>query len=79
MQRVRAIYTSQNSIDDSDLPKEYDRDKYLQLLLDAAETVLAPFGFDRRLLGDGKGRITDWRKELSIERMETIYGETGIA
>ena len=55
---------------------EYDREKYLQLLLDAAETVLAPSGFDRRLLGDGTFRITDSRKELRKERESAFEIET---
>jgi len=31
---------------------DYDREKYRELLLDAAETVLGYFGFDRTVFGD---------------------------
>ena len=59
LRRVRAIDVSKNDdhIQQRELAVQYDREKYLQLLLDAAETVLAPFGFDRKLLGNGKARI----------------------
>ena len=72
MQRVRAIPTSEPM----EQAVEYDREKYLQLVLDATETVLAPFGFDRRLLGDGSARITDWREVLRKEREQCIEVET---
>ena len=32
--------------------QEYDKDRYCEMLLDAAETLLGYFGFDRRLYGD---------------------------
>jgi DNA polymerase elongation subunit (family B) len=71
LRRIKAIDASENddhNHQQSELAVQYDREKYLQLLLDAAETVLAPFGFDRKLLGDGNARITDWREELRKER-----------
>jgi len=74
--RVRAISGSESN---QEIPTEYDRDKYLELLLDAAETILAPFGFQRRLLGDGSARVTDWRKELRKEREQSIGLETDMA
>ena len=33
---------------------DYDKEKYKEMLLDAAETVLGYFGFDRTLYGDKK-------------------------
>jgi hypothetical protein len=32
----------------------YDKEKYREMILDAAETVLGYFGFDRTLYGDKK-------------------------
>jgi hypothetical protein len=40
--------------------------------------MLAPFGFDRKLLGNGKARITDWKEELRKEREESIGTEVGL-
>ena len=34
--------------------EEYDREKYLEMLLDSAEVVLAIFGFNRSLFGFDK-------------------------
>jgi hypothetical protein len=33
-------------------PKVYDKEKYREMLLEAAETVLGYFGFDGALFGD---------------------------
>ncbi len=35
---------------------EYDKEKYKEMLLDAAETVLGIFGFDRTLFGKSKDK-----------------------
>ena len=57
---------------------EYDKEKYLQLVLDAAETILLPFGFDRRILGgDGSARLTDWKEVFRKEREQFIAMEKG--
>jgi len=32
----------------------YDKEKYIEMTLDAAETVLGTFGFDRTMYGDSK-------------------------
>jgi len=31
--------------------RHYDEEKYVEMVLDAAETILGVFGFDRRKLG----------------------------
>ena len=69
LKRVRAVPASE--LAEKEII-EYDKEKYLQLVLDAAETVLAPFGFNRRLLGDGSARVTDWKEALRRELRQSI-------
>jgi hypothetical protein len=52
---------------------EYDREKYKELLLNAAETVLGIFGFDRTLYGKAKDK--KWRMELKRNRTQDILAE----
>jgi DNA polymerase elongation subunit (family B) len=52
---------------------EYDREKYKEMLLDAAETVLGIFGFDRTLYGKGKDK--KWWIELKRSRAQDIQAE----
>jgi hypothetical protein len=51
--------------------------KYREMLLDAAETVLGYFGFDRTAHGDEKrsGRKRRWLQELKEERERDIRTE----
>lgn len=44
---------------------QYDREKYKEMLLDAAETVLGIFGFDRTVYG--KPRNKEWWHEAAEE------------
>jgi hypothetical protein len=55
---------------------EYDREKYKEMLLDAAETVLGIFGFDRTLFGKRKDR--KWWMQLRRNRMYDVQAETGV-
>jgi hypothetical protein len=56
----------------------YDNEKYRQMILDAAETVLGYFGFDRTVYGtpskDGKKKMK-WYNELQDERTKDIQTE----
>jgi hypothetical protein len=45
------------------------------MLLDAAETVLGPFGFQRTVYGDSKRRKGKWWQELVQERKKDIETE----
>jgi len=45
------------------------------MILDAAETVLGPFGFDRTLYGDSKKRRGKLWQELVQERKKDIETE----
>ena len=47
--RVVPIYYTQKN---NGKTKNYDKEKYRELILEAAETVLGYFGFDRNLYGD---------------------------
>jgi DNA polymerase elongation subunit (family B) len=57
---------------------EYDKEKYKEMILDAAETVLGYFGFDRTVYGNGKNvgaRKWRWLQELGQERERDIKAE----
>ena len=56
--------------------KEYDKEKYLEMLLDSAEAVLAVFGFQRSLFGFEK-KFKHWwdiyqqrEKDIETARIE---------
>jgi DNA polymerase elongation subunit (family B) len=57
---------------------EYDKEKYHDMLLEAAETVLSIFGFNRTAYGDAPKKYKKWWQRLMEERLkdrdtETIY------
>jgi DNA polymerase elongation subunit (family B) len=57
----------------------YDKEKYREMILDAAETVLGYFGFDRTVYGNKKDSATRkwwWLEELRQERENDIKAET---
>ena len=60
------------------LNNNYDKEKYREMILDAAETVLGYFGFDRTVYSDfkKKGRRKWWYEELREERIRDIQTET---
>jgi DNA polymerase elongation subunit (family B) len=51
--------------------KEYDKEKYLEMLLDAAEAVLSVFGFSRSLFGFDK-KFKHWWDEIYQQRERDI-------
>jgi DNA polymerase elongation subunit (family B) len=56
----------------------YDKEKYKEIILDAAETVLGYFGFDRTVYGDRRSmtpRKSRWLQELRQERENDIKVE----
>jgi DNA polymerase elongation subunit (family B) len=58
---------------------DYDKEKYREMILDAAETVLGYFGFDRTIYGIKKSTATRkwrWLEELRQEREKDIKVET---
>ena len=52
---------------------EYDKEKYKEMLLDASETVLGIFGFDRTLFGKPKDK--KWWMQLRRNRMSDVKAE----
>ena len=69
--RVVPIYNIQEN---SGKPN-YDKEKYREMILDAAETVLGYFGFDRTLYGNKKSiskRKWWWLEELKQERERDV-------
>lgn len=64
MSRVTTQVNSENN---------YDREKYKEMLLDAAETILGIFGFDRTLYGKPKDKR--WWMELKRNRLRNIDAE----
>ena len=51
----------------------YDKEKYKEMLLDAAETVLGIFGFDRTLFGKPKDK--KWWMQLRRNRELDVKAE----
>jgi hypothetical protein len=49
---------------------DYDKEKYREMLLEAAESILVPFGFERTLYGDRK-KNRKWWYELREDRRKT--------
>jgi DNA polymerase elongation subunit (family B) len=83
---IQYIYTDSNhnnplcrvtSIDNAKSLPQYDKEKYKEMTLDAAETVLGFFGFDRTLYSNfkrNKGR-KKWYEELKEQRVRDIETE----
>ena len=61
---------------DCNIGLNYDREKYKEILLDAAETSLWIFGFDRTSLGKSKDKR--WWMELRQNRMNDVRAEAGL-
>ena len=54
----------------------YDKQKYKEMIIDAAETVLGFLGFDRTAYSSfKKGRRKKWYEELREERTRDIETE----
>jgi hypothetical protein len=55
---------------------QYDKEKYKEMILDAAETVLGFFGFDRTAFSNfKKKRKRKWYEELKEQRTRDIETE----
>ena len=52
--------------------ENYDREKYLEMLLDSAEAVLSVFGFNRSLFGFDKKKNHHWWNEIYQQRERDI-------
>jgi DNA polymerase elongation subunit (family B) len=72
--RVVPIYNTQGNNEITN----YDKEKYKEMIVDAAETVLGHFGFDRSVYGNKKNigpRKWRWLQELRQERENDIRTE----
>ena len=54
---------------------QYDKEKYKEMILDAAETVLGFFGFDRTIYSNIKKRKRKWYEDLREQRARDIETE----
>ena len=67
-----------DSINEKKEKLDYDKEKYKEMILDAAETVIRYFGFDRSVYGKKKNigpRKWRWLQELRQERDNDIRTE----
>ena len=71
---LNRVVTAEDS--DNNFGLEYDREKYKEMLLDASETTLGIFGFDRTLYGKPKDK--KWWMELRRNRMNDVQAEAGV-
>ena len=56
---------------------DYDKEKYREMLLEAAESILGYFGFDRTVYGDSK-KNRKWWYEIIQERRKDIQTERDV-
>ena len=56
------------------LPR-YDKEKYKEMILDAAETVLGFFGFDRSVYSNTKRGRKRWYEEMREQRVRDVETE----
>ncbi len=52
--------------------ENYDKEKYLEVLLDSAEAVLSVFGFNRSLFGFDRKKTYHWWNEIYQQREREI-------
>jgi DNA polymerase elongation subunit (family B) len=71
---LNRVVTTEDS--DNNFGIEYDREKYKEMLLDASETTLGVFGFDRTLYGKPKDK--KWWLEFRRNRMNDVQAEAGV-
>jgi len=75
--RITALETApkENGCKDKTRALNYGKEKYIEMILDVAETVLRIFGFDRTVYGDSKKRKGKWWQELIHEKEKDIQTE----
>ncbi len=52
--------------------KNYDKERYLEMLFDSAEAVLSVFGFNRSLFGFDRKKARHWYDEINQQRERDI-------
>jgi DNA polymerase elongation subunit (family B) len=68
---LNRVVTAGDSVNNFGL--EYDGEKYKEMLLDASETTLGIFGFDRTLFGKPKDK--KWWTQLRRNNMNDVQAE----
>ena len=77
------LHNLENVVQSTELLLEYDKEKYREMILDATESVLGIFGFDRTVY-DGnfektkkgrKGRVASSLREERIKDIQTEMSE----
>jgi DNA polymerase elongation subunit (family B) len=79
-ENIKYVYTDSNHADPLQRitpaklisSEEYDKKKYLEMLLDSAEAVLAVFGFNRSLFGFDRKKSFHWWDEIYQQRERDI-------
>ena len=72
---VPSLGSEEDVVEKKDRSVNYDKEKYREMILDAAETVLGTFGFNRTVYGDTKKGNGKWWQELIQERRRDIQTE----
>jgi DNA polymerase elongation subunit (family B) len=71
----RVVPVENTHYDSTERSFSYDKEKYREMILDAAETVLGYFGFDRTVYGNKRSigaRKWKWLQDLKREREQDI-------
>jgi hypothetical protein len=55
---------------------KYDKEKYREMILEAPETALAYFGFDRSVYGDTARNNRKWWHDVRQQRTREIVRQT---
>ena len=79
-ENIKYVYTDSNHADPLQRitpaklisSEEYDKEKYLDMLLDSAEAVLSVFGFNRSLFGFDRKKAYHWWNEIYQQRGKDI-------
>ena len=53
----------------------HEKEKYREMLLEAAETILGYFGFDRNPYGDSPKKNKEWWHEFGNWRVQDVENE----
>jgi hypothetical protein len=72
---VPSLGSEEDVVEKRDRTVNYDKEKYREMIPDAAETVLGTFGFNRTVYGDTKKGNGKWWQELIQERRRDIQTE----
>jgi hypothetical protein len=76
---LQKVGEKEKSGKENDKTTNYDKDKYREMILDAAETVLGYFGFDRTVYENPRNNIkkkNKWYDELNEEKTKDIQAES---